>query len=71
MGDLGYRNLTAEQLAELSRFGVDAELVRTLKQLGYENLSVAELIQISRHGVDPDFIRSMLQDLGPQRGAQR
>ncbi|MFQ5569208.1 MAG: M56 family metallopeptidase, partial [Rhodothermales bacterium] len=51
--------LTIEQLIQLSKYGVDAEFIRNLKDLGFDDLSFEELVVLAKYGADPEYIRDM------------
>ena len=58
-GDLGYKNLSGDDLVKMRIHGVTPEFVKELNGLGYKNLDIADLVKMRIHGVTPDFIRQM------------
>ena len=61
MGELGYRDLSAEDLVALRIHGVTSQFVRELADLGYRTLSASQLRNMRIHGVTPSFVRARLR----------
>lgn len=56
MESAGYRNLTADQLAEARAVGVRADYVRSLASVGLRNLPLDKLAELRAVGVTADYI---------------
>jgi len=57
--DLGYKNITVDQLIELRNHGVSEEFLKDLNTAGYKNIPLNKAIELKDHGVDVDFINSI------------
>ncbi len=57
--ELGYKDLTADQLLSLRSQGVDPEYVKSLTELGYEKLSPEQLVSLRAQGVDPEDVEAL------------
>ena len=62
MRDLGYRDLTLDQLVKLRQNDVSATFATMMKELGYE-LSAEDLIELRQHDVTA-YYTSNMHDLG-------
>jgi hypothetical protein len=47
------------QLVEAANFGVDEELIQSLRRAGYTGLSASDLVELAKFGVDEDFIEGL------------
>jgi len=56
---LGYTNITADELIELSSHGVTGGYVQGLDDAGYKNLKFEKIIEARDHGVSIGFINSL------------
>jgi hypothetical protein len=59
MKNAGLGQLSMDDLMRLSKYGVDADYVKEVRDAGLTDVTVEQLIEMSKHGVDADFIRSM------------
>lgn len=57
--DLGYKNLTVDQLIELRDHGVSEDYLKGLNAAGYKNVPLKKAVELKDHGVDVDFINSI------------
>jgi Mn-dependent DtxR family transcriptional regulator len=48
--DLGYQNLTTDQLIRLKDHGVSASYIRKMQEKGYSNLPIDEYIRMRDRG---------------------
>ena len=62
MNDLGYADLSADDLVGMRIHGVTADFVRSLADEGYTEVEAEDLVVMRIHGVDTDFIREARQD---------
>ena len=53
MKEIGFKELTLEELEGLKIHGVSAEYVDQLKKAGYNNLSAEEITDAKIHGLSP------------------
>ena len=60
--DIGYTDITLDQLVELQNAGVSSDYARMMKELGY-SLTIEELAETRRAGVTANFTSRMM-DLG-------
>ncbi len=63
MNEMGYTDLTREQLIELRNAGVTATFTSRMRELGYSDLSVEDLKRLRQAGVTETFA-GMMQELG-------
>ena len=63
MIDMGYTDLTNEQLTELRNQGVTATYISNIRSLGYEELSLEDAARLAQSDVSSAFT-AMLQELG-------
>ena len=61
MRDLGFDNLTVEQLVEMKLHGVTPDFIREMRDLKFDNLTPDQLTEMKLHGVTPDFVREVRQ----------
>lgn len=61
--EMGYENMTNEQLIELRNEGVTATYVSRVRELGYEDLTLDDAIRLQQAGVSTTFM-TMMQELG-------
>jgi hypothetical protein len=63
MIEMGYTDLTNEQLTDLRRQGVTATYVSNIRSLGFTDLSLEDAVRLSQADVSSAFT-AMLQELG-------
>jgi len=63
MEEMGYANLTNEQLIELREEGVTATYTSRMRDLGYTDLTLDELVRLRQSGVSTTFA-AMMKELG-------
>jgi hypothetical protein len=63
MIDMGYTDLTNEQLIELRNQGVTATYISNIRSLGYEDLTLEDAVRLVQADVSSTFT-AMLQELG-------
>ncbi|PWN05862.1 hypothetical protein [Rhodohalobacter mucosus] len=63
MIEMGYTDLTNEQLTELRSQGVTATYISNIRSLGYEDLTLEDAVRLSQADVSSTFT-AMLQELG-------
>lgn len=56
---LGYKNLTVDQLIELKDHGVNEDYLKELSDAGYKNISLEKAIELRDHGVDSRFVKEV------------
>jgi hypothetical protein len=56
---LGYKELTAQQLIKMRIHGVRPDYIREMQAAGFRNLQVEDLIKSRIHGATPKFITEM------------
>jgi hypothetical protein len=59
LAELGYRNLSVDQLIEMRNHGVSPGYLKGLKALGYQLPSVETAIRLVDHGVSVGYIKKM------------
>ena len=66
LADLGYKNLTLEQLRRLRDHGVTPDYVSQVQALGYKALTPDDLVTLRDHGVTAERIRQANAKAGTQ-----
>ncbi|HZG26517.1 MAG TPA: M56 family metallopeptidase [Chitinophagaceae bacterium] len=56
---LGYKNLSLNQLAQLKSADVSPELIKTFQTLGFKEIQVEDLAASKRLAITPDYIRQV------------
>ncbi|MHC4695916.1 MAG: M56 family metallopeptidase [Planctomycetota bacterium] len=59
LNELGYSDLSLDQVTRASAFAVTPELIRGLNELGYSDLSLDQLMRAGHFGVTPELIRGL------------
>lgn len=57
--DLGYRDVTRQELISMAIHGARPDFIRAMRAAGYSDLSAQELIRFRIHGVSPEFVAEM------------
>ena len=63
MEEMGYTDLTREELIDLRRDGVTATFTSRMRDLGYSDLTLDELVSLSQNDVSATF-SAMMKELG-------
>lgn len=63
MAEMGYANLSHDELRNLRTEGVTATYISNIRALGFTDLTLGEAVNLSNAGVTPTFI-AMMQELG-------
>ncbi|MBV9958004.1 MAG: M56 family metallopeptidase, partial [Acidobacteria bacterium] len=61
LAELGYRNLSVDQLIEMRNHGVSPSYLKGLKGVGYELPSVETAIRLVDHGVSVGYIKKLAE----------
>jgi hypothetical protein len=71
MAQLGYTNLTPDQVFRMAHVDVTRQFVRGLNDVGYKNLGIEQLVRMALHDADSNFIRALesagYKDLSPEQ----
>ena len=54
---LGYRNLSRQQLLQMSIHRVTPAFIREMREAGFRDLPPETLVKMKIHGIDSEFVR--------------
>ena len=64
MKEMGFSNLTADELTALKIHEVTPRYIEEIRAAGFEDITVDQLLSLATHGVDADFIEEMRDATG-------
>ena len=62
MRDLGFENLTVNQLIQMRIHGVDADYVKKMRAAGLKNVSVNQMIEMRATGIDAILLKEKVKE---------